>query len=184
MSESIQLNTHALLLSGVCAVSPCIDLSSGVSECSESLKTVISDYGNYYERSEALFGKRAAVINDLESFGLECSEEDWDGEGSSPVSLAALEHAKAIIRKLPEHLPMPEVCVDSDGDVSLEWLPNILQTFTLSVNSSGGVSYAWVDGVDRGYAKSKVIDGILSSVVIGVIERTTGSRYIAIGAAS
>src|SRR5688572_1575275 len=51
----------------------------------------------------------------------EHAEPDWDGYGAVPVSPVAAEHALRLIKLLPLGTRPPEVTVDPDGEIALEW---------------------------------------------------------------
>jgi hypothetical protein len=74
----------------------------------------------------------------------------WDGEGSLPVTQAAFETARAFLTPLLVSFPDPEVGVDSDGEISFDWVFGPGRALTLSIAGSGRISYAWMNGPRRG----------------------------------
>ena len=51
---------------------------------------------------------------------------------------------------------MPEVAVDPDGAVSLDWIPSRHRMLSVSFEgSSDRLAYAWVDGTDHGSAVTR-----------------------------
>jgi hypothetical protein len=101
----------------------------------------------------------------------ECAEQDWDGYGARPVDEDAVLNAEAFVRALPDEVPMPEIAVDPDGSVSLDWIESRHRMFTISIPAGNRIAYAWLDGAEKGHAVAvfdglsipvKVRDGILS----------------------
>ena len=67
------------------------------------------------------------------------AEENWDGEGSDPVSLEAVATARKIIRLLPGRLPVPEISADPHGRVDFDWHLENGTMFSISVNNEGEI---------------------------------------------
>ena len=108
------------------------------------------------ERSDALFGGKTAVISQLWGLTHAHAEVGWDGGKAFPVDLQAITRAAAFIRALPEECAMPEVGVDPDGSVTLDWIASRHRMLSIGVaGKSDRLAYAWIDGTDRGHAVAK-----------------------------
>lgn len=81
----------------------------------------------------------------------ECSEYDWDGAGAEPAVPASARRAAALIRAMPGSLPLPDIGVDPDGSVSLDWPVVHGRSLTLSVDAVGAIPYAWIDNGTSGH---------------------------------
>lgn len=82
----------------------------------------------------------------LKDVAVECATPGWDGYESDPLNSNSLRNALALLVQLPSEFPLPEVAVDPDGEVSLEWYRSARELFAVSVGSSGKLSYAGVFG--------------------------------------
>ena len=103
------------------------------------------------ERSTVLFGRKMGVMTMLESFITSHAESGWDGEEALPVSHAAISLATDFLRALPDGVDMPEVGVEPDGAVTLDWLRSRYRMLSISfTGNSDRLAYAWLDGSDRG----------------------------------
>lgn len=147
--------------------------SSAVSAEASALLYKVALIEQDYERSIALFDKKARLLELLRELVEECSEDDWDGYGSSAANATAVANAESFIRVLPDHLVMPDLSVDPDGDISFDWIPDRTKTFTLSVSGSNRLAYAWIDGTDRGHAVAKFENGVVPARVLAEIESIT-----------
>lgn len=107
------------------------------------------------EKSEALFGSRAAVIAQIWALVNDCAVAGWDGDGSEPVDRYVAFAAADVIRALPAAVPLPEVAPEPDGSISLDWIASQNRLFSLSVGSSDRLAFAWVDGSDRGHGVAR-----------------------------
>jgi len=107
------------------------------------------------EQSKALFGEKASAISQLMALYDECSEPGWDGHEASALDPVALRLAVAIVRSLPDDIPLPEFAPEPDGSVSLDWIQSRYRLFSLSVGTSHRLAYAWVDGADKGHAVAR-----------------------------
>ena len=104
------------------------------------------------ERSVALFGDKDAAISEVWDLLGEAAESGWDGEDAEPVDRSAAENAIELIRSLPRGLPMPEVAVDPDGEITLDWIISRTRLLTVSVGPTDQLAYAWLNGGHRGRA--------------------------------
>ena len=127
------------------------------------------------ERSQALFGSKAHAISQLWALAQECGVEDWDGNGSWPISSVSVHRAISIIRALPRGIPLPEFAPEPDGAISLDWIQSRHRLFSLSAGNSDRLPYAWLDGSDSGHAAARfdgqvlptrILQGIVSIMVI------------------
>jgi hypothetical protein len=145
--------------------------TSAVSVEAESIRQHATTVVEQVHRSLALFGSKAALISDLSALGDECGESNWDGYGAQQVNRVALKRAQDLIASLPDGVSLPEIAIEPDGRVSLDWMPANHRMLTMSVGSSDRLPYAWVDGTDRGHAVARLANGELPPRIIDEIRR-------------
>ncbi len=108
------------------------------------------------ESSDALFGDKTAVISKLWALAQSHGESGWDGGEAFSVDRRAIARAAAFIRALPDDCDAPDVGVDLDGAVALDWLVSRHRMLSISFGgNSDRLAYAWIDGTDRGNAVAK-----------------------------
>lgn len=93
--------------------------------------------------------------------------KDFSGEGE-PLSALARARAEAFLRALPTDLPMPELGLDPDGDVALDWSVARDRRLSLSLGDTSRAACAWIDGASSGHAV-EIYDG--RGFPRGVLER-------------
>lgn len=158
---------------GYAAMQPFARASTAVSLEAQAVRRAACDVISSAERSDSLFGTKAAVISEIWKLADECGVADWDGNQALPMDEAAVDGAVALIRAFPAGIPMPEVAPEPDGSISLDWIPSRHRLFSISVGSSPRLAYSWLDGADKGHGVSqfdgwkipaRVLEGILSIV--------------------
>lgn len=107
------------------------------------------------ERSQALFGDKAAAISELRVLANECAESGWDGNDASVMNPLAVLIAENFIRALPDGAPLPEFAAEPDGSVSLDWIQSRNRLFSVSVGPNQRLAYAWLDGADKGHGVAR-----------------------------
>jgi len=101
------------------------------------------------------------------------SRPDWDGYGARPANLDSVRYAGSFLTLLPANYATPEVGVDPDGDVSLEWYASPERLFSISVSPRGELHYAGRFGKSRVRGKEALATAASSRVLGPYIERVS-----------
>jgi len=166
------------------AVTPLVNQTgSAVSEESRAVREAMEAIRPSVEKSEALFGGKAAVIAHVWALVNECSEPGWDGDGAEPVDRLAAFRAADVIRALPPRVPLPEVAPEPDGSISLDWIRSRSRVFSLTVGSSDRLALAWVDGSDRGHGVVRFDGQVVPNHVLQGIDGIMGHGSATLGPA-
>ncbi|MGZ5441493.1 MAG: hypothetical protein ACXW5U_07395 [Thermoanaerobaculia bacterium] len=151
-------------------------LSPEAASIGASAATVIQSF----ERSISLFGARAMAISELWEMAAEHAVEGWDGEGARTVSPVVADRVEAILRFLPDDIPMPELAPEPDGSVSIDWIDSRTRFVSLSVREEDRIPYAWIDGTDRGHAVARLDGDRVSQRLLDAIRETMFPAHAAI----
>jgi hypothetical protein len=149
------VSTTIGILISYAATQSALRRSSAVSFEAEALQNAVTEVVSWTERSQALFGSKAAVISSLRALASECNAPDWDGENANAMSPIALLNAENFIRALPDAIPLPELAPEPDGSVSLDWIQARNRLFSLSISSTDRLAFAWLDGSDKGHGVAR-----------------------------
>jgi hypothetical protein len=95
----------------------------------------------------------------------ECAEDNWDGDGSKAIDILSAATAVHIINGLPLNTPLPEVGLDPDGEVSLEWHLRPRYALSVSVGRDGTLSFAGLFGENRLRGVEVSSDGFPPTIV-------------------
>ena len=158
-------------MAGYAAASALSRPNSAVSREAAAVRRNASSVVERAEDSFALFGPKNLALSELSILASECRGPDWDGYGAEGLDPGALRLAREIIRSLPDDVPMPSLSIESDGCVSMDWMPSRVRTFTLTAGRTDRLPYAWVEGTDRGHAVAKFMDGQLPPRILQEIKR-------------
>ncbi len=148
--------------------------SSAVSLEAEQVREAAGKVVAEAERSQALFADKAAAISQLWALVIECAEEGWDGSGGAAIDPVAVMLAERFLRALPYRIPLPELAVEPDGSISLDWIRSRNRLFSVSVGRGSRLAFAWLDGSDTGHGVARfdgqsvpprVLEGIEAVVV-------------------
>ena len=89
--------------------------------------------------SRRIRGERyfSALFELLELFAEAKAEED-----NEPVDVRIFSRARDLLDRLPHGFAIPEVGLDPDGEIALDWMREDRTMVSLSVGASGALSYA------------------------------------------
>jgi len=141
----IAANPLKLSRSGVLA----LEHSHALSEEAHDLWRCALEVRRRFEQLVSLGRAASNALASLETARAEATEENWDGYGGKPVDLAAYDFARKFIRSLPTTAPEPEVGVDPDGEVSVDWNWGSRRVLSVSIGPSGRLVYAALIGPNK-----------------------------------
>jgi hypothetical protein len=84
---------------------------------------------------------------------------------------AGVARAKRFIEALPANFPAPEVAVDPDGEVSLEWYRSTGRVFSVSIGADDWLSYAGKFSPSRKTQGTEVFTSDIPRVILDNIRR-------------
>lgn len=184
MPEPVSVTTFGICyLAGYAALSVYARGGSAISTEAQAAQRAATAVVQSAERSQALFGAKAAAISCLRALAIECGQRDWDANNAKAIDPLAVVTAEEFVRAMPDGLPLPEFAPEPDGSISLDWIQSRNRLFSVSVGTSQRLAYAWVDGADKGHGVARfdgdriprrVIEGIREIMNHGI--PTIGSR--------
>lgn len=141
------------------------------------------DVRSAYEGSQALFGPQSALLAQLRHLATECQNANWDGYDAEPVTNEALALAASFLRALPSGFPLPDLCVEPDGSVAMEWHFGRYKRFSASFGKTNRLALAWLDGLDTGHAVAQFDGASIPSLVRSRVMEIAGDAPAAFRAA-
>jgi hypothetical protein len=108
------------------------------------VRDLFRDAAQYTGRVAA--GWRPPVEDALSEIADESTVEGWDGFGAAAVSFDAIENVRAVCDALdslsPSDVPPPELTAQSDGEISLTWVPDADRILSVSIGAHNTLNYA------------------------------------------
>jgi|SRR6267143_2851554 len=98
----------------------------------------------------------------------ECGLPNWDGYGAAPVAEETFIYACHFLRTMPLGMPAPDVGVEADGDVTLEWHRSAYRTISVSVSPDADLHYSALIGPDKHYGTVAFL-GDIPKVILDLI---------------
>jgi len=120
--------------------------------------------------SVSLGYSRETCRNQLMEAWRQATTKGWDGYGADAVHPNAVINAYTFIDAFPSNIPMPEVAVDPDGEISFDWFSAPRRQFSISVGANNVLSYAGLFGRDK-VAGSERFQGTVPRVFVDYIKR-------------
>ena len=95
----------------------------------------------------------------------EYAADDWDGYGAKALDPKSRSAALRFVGKLPQSALSPDVCVDTDGEIYLEWKPRRGCYCSVTLSGDGRYHCLVKDGVRKTLCTTNVADEALAHVV-------------------
>lgn len=123
-------------------------------------------------RLEHYYDLRSKTFADLEQACREAAVENWDGYGAVPFNRESCEYVKQVLSALTSGAlrDKPEIRVDPDGEISLNWQRGPRLVFSISVAGDGSLSYAGLFGPNEIYGVEQ-FSGTVPKAIAANLER-------------
>jgi len=103
------------------------------------------------------------------------SQDDWDGYQALAADVSVFSYALNFINQLPINYPLPEVAIDSDGEIAFEWDYEPRRIFSIRIGRDGWLNYAGLIGHSSFHGAEFMRDSIPPEILNG-IDRVANNR--------
>ena len=148
-------------------------VSIGASKEAIFLEEQFFESRKHSQDAASLGGKLKTVQEELFDTAEECKSPNWAGCESRPVVLETYQNAYRFVEALPWELPAPEVGVEPDGHLTLEWHHSPQRTLSVSISPEGKIYFASLVGNNKRHGALEFY-GEIPSDIIDLI-KTVGS---------
>ena len=146
-------------LSTVLEINPiAFNKNVGVSDSASEIWRDTENIRNYFAGSVTFGEHLAKVLENLLKAKEEHSADNWDGYNAKAISNESYNNAFNFALSLPSNVPIPEVYVDTDGEVTFEWYKGRRQVFSISLGSNNELAYAGLYGASKTYGVEPFYD--------------------------
>jgi hypothetical protein len=144
--------------------------SNAVSDEANRVRNLFKETRERLWSTPSLGSSREECRNRLVDAYSEGVTDGWDGYGASKVQPSTIQNARNFIESLPNNLPMPEVSIEPDGEVSFDWICSARRQFSISLGTRSVMSYAGLFGSDK-VVGSERFQGTLPRTLVEHIRR-------------
>lgn len=123
---------------------------------------------------------RESCLESLKAAVAEAQVLGWDGHDARPVNGNAFTQAVRFLEYLPPETPLPEIGVDPDGDIAVDWSPGVGRVVSLRISGDGTIYYAGLDHEARFHGSELLREGV-PRAVWQAIERVVSGAWIRAG---
>ena len=116
--------------------------STGVSEEATILQRQVGDAVTHLFDNESIGARLREGNRLLQEVADEHNQPNWDGYDALAVSEYSLVKAQYLLQTLPADIPLPDVEVDPDGEVSFDWYDDADGVFSVSIGDTGRLAFA------------------------------------------
>jgi hypothetical protein len=118
--------------------------------------------------SPAAGQRKREILGALSSALSGAGEAGWDGYAAKPADSDAFIHALRLLDMLPSSTPLPEITVDTDGDIALEWDRGARRLFSVRVSRDGRIYFAGLVDYDTFHGSQQLREGIPDAISRGI----------------
>ncbi len=166
MTAATLNNPYQLLVTGI---------NTGSSPEARALEMKCKNLANYFlTRPEPDFRFRSELeraFSELASAIKTGERDNWDQYGATKIDYRTCELAYLFINALPSSIPVPEVGLDPDGEISFEWIVSRDKQFSVSLSPVGLLSYAGVFGNNSTAHGTEQFDDQVPQAIISAVRR-------------
>jgi len=112
--------------------------------------------------------KRATTVEALEDAFADAQRYGWDGYGAAVADAGAFLYALQFLANLSTTTPMPDIAVDADGDIAVEWDFGPRRVFSVRIGRDGTLNYAGLVGHSSFHGTELLLEGIPSTISAGI----------------
>ena len=169
--------TLALILDRASPVESFLDLSLS-RYASNSDRSSPRDRG--FDTSITLGEPKLAAVRALRDAVIEAQDYGWDGYTAAPADPGAICYALQFLSALSHEIPLPDIAVDPDGDIALDWDLGERRIFSVRIGRDGTLNYAGLVGHSSFHGMEILREGIPKAVSAG-IDRVLSAREQRLG---
>lgn len=119
--------------------------------------------------------KQDAILQLLKTV-LDASQNNWDGYNAASADVSAIPYAINFINDLSPDFPLPEISIDSDGEIAFDWDCGVRRVFSVRIRRDGSLNYAGLLGQSSFHGAEVMRSGIPFAITEG-IDRVIRNRF-------
>jgi hypothetical protein len=151
---------------------PVVNLLGYASPSSQdNVLNLLQKTSEHFERPASRQGRKEAIASVMDAY----AESRQDGE-VSPISEVTCRETIDFLRKLPSSIPIPEVVVEPNGDLALEWFVSNYYSFLVGFSGRSIVTYSGLFGRGQKTYGTEFVTEAIPPVIIENVQRVLSHR--------
>ncbi len=149
--------------------------STGRGQSDES-RIIREEVGKVSDRAAATITFAAHVDATMVLFEAcaNATKENWNGPGTSPISLLGYRNAERFVKVLPPWAPVPEIAVYPDGQIEFEWYAGQGRVFAVTVGDSDILNYAGLYGARTVHGTHRFVEEFPAEIQTRLMQLGSG----------
>ena len=121
------------------------------------------------DTSYSLGISKEQLLNGLETAIKDAYNDNWDGYDASPADISSLDYAISFIYRLSSQIPSPEISIDNDGEVAIEWDYGPRRIISIRIGRDGTLHYAGLVGYSSFHGVEQYHENIPEPIFTGIL---------------
>lgn len=134
--------------------------SCGMSESANAVQQQSFELQTDFARTITFGEHLAKIMENLLEVKAEHTEDNWDGYGAKAINDDSYKNAFQFALSLPSNLPIPDIYVEPDGEVTFEWYEDKRKVLSISIGSKNKLAYAGLFGASKTYGIEYFYDDV------------------------
>ena len=137
----------------------------------DAVLNFMRETSEHFDRPASRHKRKEAIDSVMDAYA-----ESRQAGDVAPISELTCKETIAFLRKLPSTLPIPEVLIEPDGALALEWFVSNYCSFLIGFSGKGLITYAGLFGRGQKTYGTELISEAIPSSVVENIRRVLSSR--------
>lgn len=151
-------------------------MNVGVSAGAKALERQARELQDISRESITIGWHHEEMLRGLCLAAIECTVDNWDSFGAKALDVRSLSTAVRFAHLLAVNVPVPDIYVDPDGEITFEWYVNRRSVFSVTARRNRELAYAGLFGVNKicgvQHIDDELPDTILDSIFRVFTEET------------
>src|SRR4030042_6147898 len=137
----------------------------GVSPSAGLLERLAKELLDIFDQSITMGQHYKETLKIIDKAIKEHSIDNWDGYGAQAVDTVSCANALWFSRLLPMQVPVPEIYIDPDGEVTFEWYIAPRKVFSVTVRGNKELAYAGLFGANKTHGTESLYDEVPETIL-------------------
>jgi hypothetical protein len=138
-------------------------LDRAVSQDAHDVRKIRDEYQNA-DNSFLSQERRHQILDGLATALIEGAQGNWDAFQAFRANANAMPYTFEFLNLLPGSLPFPEIAIDNDGDIAIEWDYGSRRVISVRVAPDGTLHFAALVGYSSNHGTEPLQDRIPDTI--------------------